>query len=182
MDEVKGIQAPEKTVRLRTGRSFEEWATLLDDAGAVVWTHTAMARWLADQHGMDGWWCQHVVVAYEQSRGLRQPGQRADGSFSATVSRTFDGTVAEIAARVVPAVAKQIGLQPVTLNPDSKHPSGRWQLHDGTTLVIGLSPRSDGRSVVALELTRLPDADAIPEAKARLRELQAGLSSSRASG
>lgn len=88
MDEVKPTRVSDEVVADRTGKEFDDWAKLLDEAGAAEWTHSARAAWLADQHDLDRWWCQHVTVAYEQARGLRVPGQRGDGTFSATVTRT----------------------------------------------------------------------------------------------
>lgn len=35
-----------------------------------------------------GWWAQGVAVAYEQTIGRRQAGQRSDGTFEVAVSRT----------------------------------------------------------------------------------------------
>ena len=171
MDEVKPTKISDEIVADRTGKGFDDWAKLLDEAGAAKWTHSARAAWLADHADLDGWWCQHVTVAYEQARGLRVPGQRGDGTFSATVTRTVDGSVADVAARVLPALAVRLGLPPITLNPRAKHPSGRWHLPDGSTLVAGLSPRGDARTVLGLELGRLTSSDEIPEAKERLREL-----------
>jgi hypothetical protein len=71
-----------------TGRSRTDWYALLDAAGAAGWRHRETASWLVREHGVDAWWAQGVTVGYEQSRGIRVPGQRQDGSFECSVSRT----------------------------------------------------------------------------------------------
>lgn len=77
-------------VRAATGEGREHWFELLDGAGAVRdgWKHTAMAAFLVSEE-VDPWWAQGITVAYEQARGLRQPGQAADGTFEASASKTL---------------------------------------------------------------------------------------------
>ena len=76
----------EEVVRARTGRSTEEWNTILDSwAGRVPtspgrdnagsWAkakgHTLAARFLLQEHGLSPWWAQAVTIRYEYERGLR---------------------------------------------------------------------------------------------------------------
>lgn len=79
----------DERVRAATGRRREEWFTLLDEAGAATWGHTRIAAWLAAAHEVDPWWCQNVTVVYEQARGLRVPGQKSDGTFTASATKTL---------------------------------------------------------------------------------------------
>lgn len=84
-------------VEAATGRGREHWFALLDEAGAERdgWTHTRMAQALVDA-GVSPWWAQGITVAYEQARGLRQPGQRPDGSFDASASKTLAVSLEEL--------------------------------------------------------------------------------------
>jgi hypothetical protein len=70
-----------------TGHDHETWFARLDEAGATTMGHPAIARHLVEDHGVDGWWAQHLTVAYEQARGLRAKHQRPDG-FAISKSRT----------------------------------------------------------------------------------------------
>lgn len=72
-----------------TGRGWQEWFAILDGAEVSKKSHKEMAKWIYDEHLEDGWWAQTIVVGYEQERGLRKPGQRVDGSFSVSVSKTI---------------------------------------------------------------------------------------------
>jgi hypothetical protein len=66
----RGIK--EETLVAKTGKSSEEWYALLDAWGAAVKGHPATARYLAEEHGLSGWWAQTITVRYEWTRGLRQ--------------------------------------------------------------------------------------------------------------
>ncbi|MDN5569786.1 MAG: hypothetical protein L0G22_00770 [Propionibacteriaceae bacterium] len=93
-------------LRAATGRDHEGWRNLLTAAGALGWDHRSMARYLVDEHGLDGWWAQGVTVDFEQARKGRLPGQQADGTF--TVART--ATVA--GERLADATRLQASAQP----------------------------------------------------------------------
>ena len=90
----------EKVARA-TGRTREAWHELLDAAGATGWTHREIAAWLVTGHGVDGWWAQGLTVGYEQARGMRVPGQRPDGTFEATASKTIAQGADEVFTQVV---------------------------------------------------------------------------------
>ncbi|MBV2366764.1 SRPBCC family protein [Streptomonospora nanhaiensis] len=91
----------EDAVARRTGRAPADRFAALDAWGAAERTHTEIARRLTAHHGVEGWWVQHITVAYEQARGRRASGQRADGRFAAGASKT----VAAPAERVFAAFA-----------------------------------------------------------------------------
>ncbi|HMO43459.1 MAG TPA: hypothetical protein PKB04_09090, partial [Phenylobacterium sp.] len=69
--------------------------------------HTAIARWVREEHVPDGWWAQAVTVSYERITGLRLPGQMADGTFTANVSRTM-----QVDADALRAVIQAGGFRP----------------------------------------------------------------------
>src|SRR5688500_11174532 len=83
-DEPKAAGGPalsvsDEVIRRRTGRGWEEWFDLLDEWGAAERPHGEIARWVAEEHGIDGWSSQSVTVSYERARGGRAVGQHADG-------------------------------------------------------------------------------------------------------
>ena len=61
----------------RTGRGWEEWFDLLDESGAAERSHREIARWVADQLGIEplAWKAQAVTISYERARG--RAGRRA---------------------------------------------------------------------------------------------------------
>jgi hypothetical protein len=78
-----------------TGRPRAQWFTLLDEADATGWSHKDIAAWLQAEQGMDGWWAQSITVAYEQERGMRAPGQRSDGTYEVSPSKSLACTLAQ---------------------------------------------------------------------------------------
>ena len=62
-----------------TGHGYNHWFRLLDAWDATSHNHTEIARWLASEHGVPGWWTQAITVGYERARGLRAVGQQASG-------------------------------------------------------------------------------------------------------
>lgn len=86
------------TVAKATGKSWDEWRTLLDEWGAAGKSHTEIAKFLVDEHKIDGWWAQGVTVGYERLIGRREAGQRNDGTFSASVSKTINTSAERVHA------------------------------------------------------------------------------------
>jgi uncharacterized protein YndB with AHSA1/START domain len=167
----------DEAIRSRTGRGWEEWFDLLDEWGAAERPHREIARWLAEEQGVDSWGSQGVTVSYERARGLRAVGERPDG-FAITASKTvavpvdrlYDAFLDEsLRARWLP----EDGLRERTA---SKAKSARFDWGDGETRVnVGFTPKSEGKSTVALEHERLPDAEEAERMKAFWRDRVAAL-------
>nr|WP_159607432.1 hypothetical protein [Agromyces humi] len=157
-------------VRRATGRDRDEWFALLDRSGAVAWAHQPIAEWLVAEQRVDPWWAQSLTVAYEQARGIRRPGQRQDGTFEASVSRTVElGTEAALRA-LAAIVTLQLDVDPLALNLTAKHPTARFPLEGGEFVLASASPLDDGRSSIGLTWGRMPDDSRLAEVKARMRE------------
>lgn len=75
-------------VREATGRGWRSWWKILDGWGAPRSSHAEIARFLADEHGLSGWWSQMVTVQYERERGLREIGETPQG-FQMGTQKTF---------------------------------------------------------------------------------------------
>lgn len=82
-------ETSEEAVRETTGRGWDEWCDVIDAWPGKADGHAAIAQYLVDEHGVDGWWAQTVTVGYERITGLRLPYQRSDGTFTATKSKTI---------------------------------------------------------------------------------------------
>ncbi len=169
--------APTRTnddaVAKNTGRTWDEWFTLLDGWGAKERKHPEIARWLVDDHGVDGWWAQHVTVAYEQARGMRVPGQRADGTYGVSASKTVDAPVEVLfeAFEDEDVRARWLGDFDVTVRTarPAKSITAAWE--DGSTrLSIGFTAKGDNKSQVALAHERITDPRKADEMKAFWRD------------
>lgn len=170
--EAPTLTVSDDVIRRRTGRGWEDWFDLLDAGNATERPHRAVARWLADEHGVDGWSAQAVTVSYERARGLREVGEHADGfSIGATktvavpVERLYDAfTDAERRSQWLPDgdLRERTATQPK---------SARYDWGDGTTRVhVIFTAKTQDKSTVAVEHARLADAAEADRMKAFWRE------------
>jgi hypothetical protein len=154
--------------RRATGKGPEEWFALLDQQGAQQQRHAEIARWLAEEQGVDGWWSQMITVSYERARGLREPHQKADG-FAVSVSRTFDLDAEAIEAWFTHDALRDRWLEPglLRLRTVQLGRSARFDVEGtGSRLGVWLTRRPNGKTAVQLQHERLPDADAVEEWRA----------------
>ncbi|HWD46976.1 MAG TPA: hypothetical protein VHM23_25235 [Actinomycetota bacterium] len=160
-------------LRANTGRTWDEWFALLDRWGAAERPHPEIARWLNEEHGVDGWWAQGVTVGYEQARGLRAPGQRRGGLFEVNASKTVAVPVDRLYEAFMDPGLRERWLPGAKLEVRAAKPakSIRANWDDGSTrLVIAFTARGDAKSQVALVHERVPDAEAAAQLKTWWRE------------
>lgn len=151
-----------------TGRDYAEWFDRLDQWGAAGRRYAEIARWLTDQ-GVSRWWAQKLIVEYEQDRGIRRPGARPDGTFTATASKTVRAPVEQVFAAVVDRQSEWLGSG--TLQPRRAAAPHRasFDLQDDrlsrSRVQFTIEAPSVGKSIVAVEHSRLPDAEAAEQQK-----------------
>jgi hypothetical protein len=152
-----------------TGRPWGGWFELLDEAGATGWKHPAIAAWLHDEHGVPAWWCQMVAVGFEQARGMRQPGQRADGTFDVSASKSLPLDQQAALDAVITAVSAALGTPPHRQSRNVKFITARWELGEREFLLATASPASGGKTSVSLTHQRMPLAERVAPAKAAMQ-------------
>lgn len=160
-----------------TGRTWAQWFELLDAAGAAEWTHPQIAAWLADAHGVPAWWCQTVTVGYEQARGMRLPGQRADGSFEVGASKTVAGEQAAVLDAVITTVSAAVGAEPVSQSRNAAYPTARWILAGRGAVLARANPSKNGRTSVSLTHSGIADAELVAPSKSTLQTWLADVAS-----
>jgi Domain of unknown function (DUF4287) len=153
-----------------TGKRPDDWFRLLDERNATSWRHADIAAWLVRDQGVDPWWSQNLTVRYEQERGMRAPGQMADGTYSVSASRTLAGDKPEVLDAAVRAVREAVGSEPASVNPDAVYATARWKLDTGTLLVT-VNPPKNGKCSVNLTHSKLRDPDGLRDAKDTLGAL-----------
>ena len=157
-------------VREATGQGRDEWFALLDGAEATGWKHRDIASWLVREHQVDPWWSQSITVAYEQARGIRSPGQRQDGTYEASVTRTVALDKVEALRALAAVVAGELGIEPLALNLEAKNATARFPLDGGEFVLASSSDRAGGKASIGLVWGRMPDDAHLTEAKSRMRE------------
>ena len=156
-----------------TGRSYEDWFRVLDEADMSSQGHGEIAGALTGEHGVDSWWAQTITVGYERARGMRPEHGGRDGLYAISASKTVDVPVErlfdaftdqELLTRWLP----EGGLRARTSQPAK---SARFDWADGATRVnVLFEQKGEGRSRVALSHERLPDAETAERMKGHWRE------------
>jgi uncharacterized protein YndB with AHSA1/START domain len=185
-EESKATEQPrlatsDEAIRRRTGRGWEEWFDLLDDWGADQRSHREIARWVAEQQGIEplAWNAQAVAGSYELARGLRAVGEHADG-FAVTVSRTVAVPVDRLYEAFVDESVRERWLPDSQLRERTatRPKSARFDWGSGETRVnVTFLAKGEAKSTAALEHTRLADAGEAERVKAWWRARLTGLKS-----
>jgi hypothetical protein len=149
-----------EAVQARTGKTWVEWFAILDAADAQTMSHPRIARYLQEEHSVPDWWCQMVTVGYEQARGLRKAHKKTDG-FAANASKTLSVSLvvlydawANEGKRA--AWLGEVGLTVRKATPDK---SMRLTWGDGSTVDVGFYAKGEAKSQVAIQHSKLPDAE-----------------------
>ncbi|AYY12314.1 DUF4287 domain-containing protein [Actinobacteria bacterium YIM 96077] len=170
---VRALRRSEASVQERTGRGWDQWFSLLDGWDATSRTHTEIAAWLVEEHGVPGWWAQSITVAYEQERGMRAPGQRTDGTFSANASKTIAVPVQRLFEAFDDADLRQQWLPGARLDVRTATPPKTFRADwngEASRIVVGFTTMGETKARVAIEHEKLPGAEAAAEMKAYWRE------------
>jgi hypothetical protein len=147
----------DEKVSAATGHTWKEWSTLLDDAGAHAWAHGKVTQYLHDTHHVRPWWTQMVAVGYERIKGKRAIGQRMDGTYEATRSRTLKTSLAKLfhAWHSAKARAAWLGDVKLTVRSATKNRIMRITWDDGTPLEVYFQSPAKGKAQVALAHRKL---------------------------
>lgn len=133
-----------------TGKAPAEWFTILDGRGARDLPHREIAMLLHEAFGVTGWWSQMLTVEYEKHIGRRETGQRQDGRYEASVTRTLPGDMDAVLQRWLarlPAGAPDDGFDgvafagPPRLGGTQKRRAWRVALADATRVEATVSAK-----------------------------------------
>jgi hypothetical protein len=143
-----------------TGHTWEEWVHLLDGDSAAEMAHPDIARLVSDKYRVRPWWTQAVTVGYERIKGLRARGQRRDGTYEASKSRTFDVPVATLFDAWADAATRRrwLDAKDVKVRTASRPRSIRLGWSDGTVIALWFTAKGK-KSTVAVQHTRLRDRE-----------------------
>jgi hypothetical protein len=178
-DEKPPLATSDEAIRGRTGRGWEEWFDLLDEWGAAERPHREIARWVAEQQGIDplAWNAQAVASSYERARGLRAVGEHPDG-FTITASKTVAASVDRLYDAFVDEALRSRWLPDGQLRERTatKPRSVRFDWGDGATRVhVTFLAKGEAKSTAALQHLRLADAQEAERMKTYWRERVATL-------
>lgn len=179
-----------------TGISWDEWIVFLDNIGAKELSHPEIAAkvyerivesgvfddTVANRQGRQnssGWWSQGVTVAYEQHIGRRQPGQRSDGTYEVSVTKTIDGTMDDAMQWWLGKAEGMTEFSGVKLSGEPRSTSTpvarnwRIDLADGTKLLVSTSAKGKDKALMAVTTQKLGSSEDAEAWRAFWREFLA---------
>lgn len=148
-------------IKERTGCTWEKWVKSLDYHGADKMSHREIAEMVRAKWKVGDWWCQTVAVGYERIKGLRAIGQRRDGTYEASKSRTFNVPVDELFDAWADASIRKrwLGDAKVKIRTATKPKSLRMDWNGNAIVAIGFTPKGAAKSSVAVQHPKLPDRE-----------------------
>lgn len=172
------------------------WIKLFAGVGSTNHTELAKASiaYLEAEHAKDPagiladtnlhWWGQAVAIAYEHEIGARVPGERCDGSFAASATKTLNGTMDDVYAAWCDFAANLVGVAGVPFAGDARRSeTPKWRywrinLDNGAAVSVNITqkpPSASGVQKVALaaEVTKLNSVEQVDYWKAEWKELLA---------
>jgi len=150
----------------KTGRDWSEWCAVLDAEGAVHLTHKELADLVNRLHIGGEWWSQTVAVGYERFRGKRVVGQKCDGNFSASASKTLPWGAASVHECFVDATKRQRWLlEEIIIRKATAPKSVRITWPDDSSVEVWITEKGETKCSVGIEHTKLPDEAAVARQK-----------------
>ena len=151
----------------KTGRTWAEWVETLDRHGAAQMPHRDIAALASKEYGVGAWWTQAVTVGYERIKGLRVRGQRRDGTYEASKSRTFNVPVAELfdAWADAPVRKRWLDAAGAKVRSATAPKAMRILWPDGSVVIAGFTAKGPAKSSVAIAHTKLPDRETANQLK-----------------
>ena len=157
----------DEAVVAKTGKTWKEWFTLLDKAGAKKMTHQEIVSLLHTRHNVGPWWVQMVTATYEQQSGKRLTHQKPDG-FQISVSRTVNTSIAKLFKSFENTTTRNKWLdeEGIVVRKATPNKSMRVTWKDGkTSLEISFYPKDENKSQVVVQHSKLPSAAAATKMK-----------------
>jgi hypothetical protein len=146
-------------IQEKTGCTWEKWVKSLDYHGAERMSHRDIAKLVSEKYKVPSWWTQTVTVGYERIKGLRARGQRRDGTFEASKSRTFNVPVQTLYDAWADARMRKRWLDgaEIKIRTATSPKSMRITWSDGNIIAVGFYPKGPDKSSVAVQHPKLPD-------------------------
>jgi uncharacterized protein YndB with AHSA1/START domain len=168
----KKIQATpnisDSAVQRKTGKTWKEWFSILNAAGARSMSHKEIVALLNQKHALEPWWQQMVTVAYEQVHGLRKKHERPSG-FEISVSRTIAAPASVLHKAWQDKRTRERWLpgEKFTIRRATENHSLHITWSDGnTTVVVNFYPKGDAKCQVTVQHGRLTNARGAARMKA----------------
>jgi len=155
-------------IKAKTGCTWERWVAALDYAKAATWSHREIARYVRDKFKVPGWWTQTVTVGYERIKGLREIGQRRNGSYEATRSKTIPVPLSKLYRAFSDARVRKQWLPDAKLTVRKATPQKYLRItwEDGTSVQVVLIAKGEAKASASVSHVKLASREDVARRKA----------------
>ena len=165
-----------------TGCGWDEWVEFLDKSGGRELSHADIVALIQPRlEGLGlkntGWWAQGLTIAYEQHIGRRIAGQRSDGTFASSVSKTVAAAMDDALAAWIALVDGRSSLLDLDIvGEPSTSATEKWRywrcaLADSSRVDVTANEPRPGKSRLAVEHSQLSSPEAVVDSKAYWKAL-----------
>ncbi len=144
------------------------WLDQLDDAGFRQKEHREITRYVEKNFDISLWWTQSVVVGYERIVGLREIGQRREGTYDANKSKTLPVPIETLYRAFDDATTRNTWLPDVEwkVRKSTANRSLRLDWPDGCPVDLWFTSKGDAKSSVQIQHRKLASKEEIARVKA----------------
>jgi hypothetical protein len=130
-------------------------------------SHRDIVALVNEKYKVEDWWSQTVTVGYERIKGLRTLGQRRDGTYETSKSRTFNVPVTTLFDAWADARIRRRWLNGASVNvrTATAPKSMRLDWTDRSIIAVGFLAKGKSKSAVAVQHTKLPDKESAQNLK-----------------
>ncbi len=148
------------------------WLDQLDDAGFRQKEHREITRFVEATFDISRWWTQSVVVGYERIVGLREIGQRREGTYDANKSKTLPVAIETLYSAFSDANIRNQWLPEIdwTVRKSTPHRSIRLDWPDGCPVELWFTSKGDTKSSVQIQHRKLASKEDIARVKGEWTE------------
>ena len=159
-----------------TNRSWDKWLAFMESVGGQHLSHKDLAlKAYGELEGtleQAGWWAQSVAVAYEHHIGRRIPGQRSDGTFQLSVSRSTALGLEDLMGRWRDFAHTNAAVQdlldgPARISGTDRRMTWRARAADGSSIIVTSELKKSGTASIVATQQGLPTAEANDAARER---------------
>ncbi len=168
--ELAGISTA--ALRRATDQDWGWWLDRLDAAGFRKKEHREITRYVEATFDISSWWTQSVVVGYERIVGLREIGQRREGTYDANKSKTLPVPIETLYRAFSDPATRNRWLPEVDwkVRKTTTHRSMRLDWPDGCPVDLWFTSKGDAKSSVQIQHRKLATKEDLARVKGEWTE------------
>jgi len=140
-----------------TGKSWNEWFSILNKAGAKKMDHKDIAEYLSKKQNVRDWWSQMVTVQYEQEIKGRRKHETTSG-YHISKSKTFPYSVSKTFNAVHSPTPRKVWLKDpdfnITTSTKNKSIRGKW-IDGNTNIEFQFYPKDKSKTQLVVQHNKI---------------------------